>query len=469
MTRARLGLLGSGTVGEALQDILFLNGAAVAARTGLELEIKKIYTRRPAEKKWYRTYPDFFTTRAEDVTDHAEVDIVVEVLGAQDPADVGAHKDTIIRAFGKGKDVVTSDKAVLARFGREIWTAASRYHRELRFEACVGGGIPILRSLAESFAAEDPQGIFGIINGTCNFVLSEMKRANKSFAEAIAEAQKLGYAETNPASDTSGLDAEAKLILLAAVTFGVQIEPGVMVRHGIEEIQAIDFLYADRKGSCTIKHLATARKLNGSMAALVAPFLVPESHLIASIDGPTNAIFFKGNRSNGQILDPPALNLSQNRDWNYAFIGPGSGGGPTAVAVLGDICDLARGRKHPLPHPGGTSGIAGLNVQSEDKIHFQFYLRFVVRDRPGIVGEICQILGGEGINISEVWQLSHDDDELRRLARNYGIGADPGLILPFAITLEESSLGQVKKALEMIGRKDFNLVIPVWIPMWPQQ
>jgi hypothetical protein len=158
----------------------------------------------------------------------------------------------------------------------------------------------------------------------------------------------------------------------------------------------------------------------------------------------------------------------QNRDWNYAFIGPGSGGGPTAVAVLGDVCDLARGRKHQLPHPAGRA-IANLNVLSEDKIHFQFYLRFVVRDRPGIVGEICQILGGEGINISEVWQLSHDVDELRRLARDYSINANPGLILPFAITLEESSLGQVKKALEMIGRKDFNLVAPVWIPMWPQQ
>jgi homoserine dehydrogenase len=466
MTRARLGLLGSGTVGEALQDILFRNGAAVAARAGLELEIKKIYTRRPAEKKWYRTHPELFTARAKDVTDHAEVDIVVEVLGAQNPADVHAYKDLIVRAFEKGKDVVTSDKAVLARFGKEIWTAASQFRRELRFEACVGGGIPILRALAESFAAEDPQGIFGIINGTCNFVLSEMKKANKSFAEAIAEAQKLGYAETNPASDTSGLDAEAKLILLAAVTFGVQIEPDVMVRRGIEEIQAIDFLYADRKGSCTIKHLATARKLNGSMAALVAPFLVPESHLIAGIDGPTNAIFFKGNRSNGQSLDAAVSNQPGNRDWNYAFIGPGSGGGPTAVAVLGDICDLARGRRHPLPRPGAA--VASLNVQSEDKIHFHFYLRFVVRDRPGIVGEICQILGGEGINISEVWQLSHDADELRRLGRDYDLTTDPELILPFAITLEETSLGQVKKALEMIGRKDFNLAAPVWIPMWPE-
>ena len=468
MTRARLGLLGSGTVGEALQDILFQNATAIAARTGLELEIKKIYTRRPAKKKWYQTYPDFFTTRAEEVTDHAEVDIVVEMLGAQDPADVGSYKDYIIRAFERGKDVVTSDKAVLARFGAAIWTAASKHNRELRFEACVGGGIPILRSLAESFAAEDPEGIFGIINGTCNFVLSEMKRGNKSFAEAITEAQNLGYAETNPASDTSGLDAEAKLILLAAVTFGVQVEPGVMVRHGIEEIQAIDFLYADRKGTCTIKHLATARKTNGSIAALVAPFLVPERHLIASIDGPTNAIFYKGTRSSGQSSDGSALNLSQSRDWNYAFIGPGSGGGPTAVAVLGDVCDLARGRKHPLPRPAGAVEIARLNFQGEDKIYFHFYLRFVVRDRPGIVGEICQILGGEGINISEVWQLSHDADELRRLARNYRIAVDPETILPFVITLEQTSLGQVKKALARIGLKDFNLVAPVWIPMWPQ-
>jgi homoserine dehydrogenase len=465
MVRARLGLLGSGAVGEALQDILFQNSPSVAARTGLELKIAKIYTRHPEKKKWYRTYPELFTTRADEVIDHADVDVVVEVLGAEKPADVATYKDYILRAFDKGKDVVTSDKAVLARFGMSIWRAAAARQRELRFEACVGGGIPIIRSLAESFAAEDPEGVFGIVNGTCNFVLSEMEAGGKSFAEAIAEAQKRGYAETDPSADTTGLDAEAKLILLAAVTFGTQIEPGMIVRSGIEQIQPIDFLYADRKGTFTIKHLSTARRSNGSIAALIAPFLIPQQHLIASIDGATNAIFFKGNRSAGQRAPTEAATTStQGMDWNYAFIGPGSGGAPTAIAVLGDICDLVRGRKHPLP--GLPVSAQEPSVLGEENIYSRFYLRFLVQDRPGIVGEICQILGSAGINISEVWQLSHPVDELQRLAQSYGIVADPALMLPFVITLEQTSLAQLRAALKSIGAKEFNLVPPLWIPIW---
>ena len=465
MVRAKLGLLGSGVVGEAIQDILFRSAPEITARAGVELQIKKIYTPHPQNKKWYKTYPDLFTRNAKEVTDHSEVDIIIEVLGAQDPSALSAYKDYIVRAFENGKDVVTSDKAVLARFGNEIWPAALRRRRELRFEACVGGGIPIIRSLAESFSAEEPEAIFGIINGTCNFILSAMKKENKSFADALAEAQRLGYAETNPSADTSGLDAEAKLILLAAVAFGVHVQPGVIFRKGIEEIQAIDFLYAGRKGLCTIKHLATARRDNDQIEALVAPFLVPNNHLAATIDGPTNAIFFSGNRSAGGINDRPGVSRSQSGDWNYAFIGPGSGGGPTAVAVLGDVCDLARGRKHPLPRPA-TDNSRGLAFQPEDQIQACFYLRFIVRDRPGIVGEICQVLGMEGINVAEIWQLSHSADELQQLAQNYGLTTERSLILPFVITLEQTTVGKIKHALQMIRNRDFNLASPVWIPIW---
>ncbi|MGH7845843.1 MAG: homoserine dehydrogenase [Candidatus Binatia bacterium] len=465
MVCAKLGLLGSGVVGEAIQDILFQRAPEIAARTGVELQIKKIYTRHPESKKWHKTYPDLFTRSAEEVIDHSDVDIIIEVLGAHDRSELSAYKDYIMRAFENGRDVVTSDKAVLAWFGNVIWPAALKKDRELRFEACVGGGIPIIRSLAESFSAEEPEAIFGIINGTCNFILSAMKKENKSFAEALAQAQRLGYAETNPSADTSGLDAEAKLILLAAVAFGVHVQPGVIFRKGIEEIQAIDFLYAGRRGLCTIKHLATARRANDQIEALAAPFLVPQDHLVGTVDGPTNAVFLNGNRSAGRINDSPGADKSGGRDWNYAFIGPGSGGGPTAVAVLGDVCDLARGRKHPLPRPAAENS-RGLAFQPEDQIQACFYLRFIVRDRPGIVGEICQVFGMEGINVAEIWQLSHSADELQQLAQSYGLATDRSLILPFVITLEQTTVGKIKHALQIIRTRDFNLADPVWMPIW---
>jgi homoserine dehydrogenase len=444
-----VGLLGSGTVGEAVQDFVFQD----AQGREPELEIVKIYTRHPKGKKWHASHASLFTTKAEEVIDHPEAEIIIEALGFQEEKELARFKDLIVRALKMGKAVVTSDKAVLARHGGEIWAAARKHGGELRFEACVAGGVPIIRSLTESFAAEEPEAIYGIVNGTCNYILSEMARGGKSFEAALKEAQKRGYAETNPAGDTSGKDAEAKLALLAAVTFGLQAVPGVFWRKGIEEIHALDFLYASRKGRSTIKHLAVARRENGSIQAYVSPVLVPQEHFLASIDGATNALFFKGKKSG-----------DAGRDWNYVFAGPGAGGGPTAVAILGDVYDVARGRPQrglgPLLKPGA------LTIRAEDEIGACFYLRFVVKDRAGIVGDICQTLGDTGINISEIWQLSHSGEDLDALARRYRIAKKADEILPFVITLERASIGQIKNAMKVIGARDYMLAEPLWFPIW---
>jgi homoserine dehydrogenase len=446
-----IGLLGSGTVGQAVQDFVFEDAKK---DSDVQLEIVKIFTRQPKGKKWHAAHPALFTTEPEEVVDHARADIIVEALGFNDEKDLAGFKDLIVRALKKKKPVVTSDKAVLAKYGGEIWQAARKYGTEIRFEACVGGGVPIIRSITESFVAEKPEAIYGIVNGTCNYILSEMSRSGKSYATALKEAQQRGYAETNPKADTSGKDAEAKLILLAAATFGLRAEPGAFWRKGIEEIQAIDFLYASRKGRSTIKHVAVARRENGAVQAYVAPVLVPQEHFLAAVDGATNAIFFKGRRSGAE---------ASGRDWNYVFAGPGAGGGPTAVAILGDVCDVARGRPE---YAGGAIGASGLAVQSEDKISAGFYLRFIVKDRAGIVGDICQALGTAGINIAEIWQLNHGRDELEALARSYGIAAKPDAILPFVITLERSSIRQIKNAMKVIGRRDYILADPLWFPIW---
>src|SRR5919109_184530 len=249
-----IGLLGSGVVGEAIQDIVFqdLKGRG---DDNVELEIRKIYTRHPKEKKWFAKCPTLFTTRAEEVIDDPTVDIVVEALGFQKPTQLTIFRDYFLRAFKNG--------------------------RQLRFEACVGGGIPVMRALSESFAAEEPEAIFGIVNGTCNYILSQMEQSGKPYGDALKEAQQKGYAETNPAADVSGSDAEAKLLLLSRVAFGLQIRPGTIWRKGIEDLHAVDFRYAGRTGASTIKQLAVAKRNGQTVQVYVSPVLLPRNNFLA--------------------------------------------------------------------------------------------------------------------------------------------------------------------------------------------
>jgi homoserine dehydrogenase len=450
-----IGLLGSGVVGEAIQDILF-SDRATGSRNDVKLELRKIYTRRPKNKKWFARKPALFTTQAENVLDDPRVDIVIEALGFQQLSELPQFRDFILRAFRNGKSVVTSDKAVLARFGKEIWDAAERHGRQLRFEACVGGGIPVIRSLTESFTVEIPEAIFGIVNGTCNYILSQMEKSAKLYGEALAEAQQKGYAETNPTADVSGADAEAKLLLLSRVAFGLDVKPGTIWRKGIQDIHAVDFRYAAKTGGSTIKQLAVAKRNGQSVQLYVSPVLMPRDNFLAGIDGATNAICFAGERSGAGRGE---------RDCDYVLVGPGAGGGPTAVAILGDVYGLARGGTLAAGAPSlvepGT-----LQLQAEDDNHGSFYLRFIVKDRAGIVGDIGQTFGRIGVNIAEIWQLRHSEEELRDLAASYKIRAQPKTILPFVITLEEATLKQLRRALESLRDRDYILKEPVWFPRW---
>jgi homoserine dehydrogenase len=453
--RVGIGLLGSGVVGEAIQDILWGDRESEVGRE-IELDLRKIYTRRPKNKKWFAKKPSLFTTKAEDVLDDPGVDIVIEALGSQQPSELPQFRDYFLRAFRNGKSIVTSDKAVLARFGKEIWAGAEQHGRQLRFEACVGGGIPVIRSLSQSFAVEEPEAIFGIVNGTCNYILSQMEKSAKPYATALAEAQQKGYAETNPTADVSGRDAEAKLLLLTRLGFGLDIQPGTIWRRGIEDIHAVDFRYAGRTGASTIKQLAVAKRHGQKVQVFVSPVLVPRENFLASIDGATNAICFAGEKSSG---------ARGARDCDYVLVGPGAGGGPTAVAVLGDVYELARGgivaaRAPALVKPGR------LKLQAENDIDGSFYLRFIVKDRAGIVGDIGRTFGRIGVNISEIWQLRHSEEELRHLAQSYKLRAPAKTILPFVITLEQATVRQVRKALESLGDRDYILVEPVWFPIW---
>jgi homoserine dehydrogenase len=314
----------------------------------------------------------------------------------------------------------------------------------------------VIRSLSESFAVEQPEAVFGIVNGTCNYILSQMEKSGKPYAEALKEAQQKGYAETNPASDVNGSDAEAKLLLLALVAFGLQVEPGKIWRKGIEEIQAVDFRYAQRIGASTIKQLSVARRRGDAVQVFVAPALVGGENFLARVDGATNAICFAAKSSSGG---------RGGRDCDYVLVGPGAGGGPTAVAVLGDVCELARGVRE---FGGAPSLIAPgrLQLQRENEIDVPFYVRFVVKDRAGIVGDIGKTFGRLGVNISEIWQLRHVEEELHSLRQSYKLKQNSGEILPFVMTLEKTTLRQMRRALASIRNRDYILVEPVWFPIW---
>ena len=450
-----VGLLGSGVVGEAIQDILFRDLKGWVGND-CELEIRKIYTRNPKGKKWFAKRKGLFTNRAEDVLDHPGVDIVIEALGFQNASQLPQFRDYILRAFRNGKSVVTSDKAVLARYGNEIWAAAKETGQQLRFEACVGGGIPVIRSLSESFAVEEPEAIFGIVNGTCNYILTQMEKSSKPYAEALREAQQKGYAETNPASDVNGSDAEAKLLLLSLVAFGLQAQPGEIWRKGIEDIQAVDFRYAQRIGPSTIKQLAVARRRGQSVQLFVAPVLVARDHVLASVDGATNAVCLAGKSSSAGRGE---------RDCDYVLVGPGAGGGPTAVAVLGDVCELARGVRKSAGAPSLTTP-GTLTLQQENDIDVPFYVRFIVQDHAGIVGDIGQAFGRVGVNISEIWQLRHVDDEIQGLMQSNRRKQKRQQVLPFVMTLERTTLRQMRKALDSVRNRDYIVVDPVWFPIW---
>jgi homoserine dehydrogenase len=451
-----VGLLGAGVVGEAIQDSL-LDERQGKIGEDLDLELRKIYTRHPNKKKWFKDRPELFTSQAVEVIDDPAVEILIEALGFQEPTDLATFRDYILGAFNNGKSVVTSDKALLARYGKEIWAAAQRTGQRLRFEACVGGGIPVVRSLTESFAVEQPEAVFGIVNGTCNYILSQMERSEKPYAEALKEAQQKGYAETNPIADVSGSDAEAKLVLLSSVVFGLQLQPGTTWRKGIEDIHAVDFRYAGRTGSSTIKQLAVAKRSGSSVQVFVAPVLMSRDNPLAGINGATNAICFNGRKSGGPRRD---------RDCDYMLVGPGAGGGPTAMAVLGDVCELARAK------PGWFTGLPSLvqpgtlALQPEDDIEGSFYVRFIVKDRAGIVGDIGQTFGALGVNIAEIWQLRHSEDELQGLAKSYHLKQNPKELLPFVITLERATVRQMRNALDSVRNRDYIVVDPVWFPIW---
>ena len=373
MTPLRVGLAGLGTVGGTVARVLLDNAALFERRAGRRLDLTRVASRTPRPE--VDLGPATFDTDLASL-DADDVDVVVELIGG-----VTAARDVVATAIGGGRHVVTANKALLAAHGEELFGAASRRGVSVGFEASVAGGIPIVNALGTGLAANRLDAIAGIVNGTSNYILTAMEEEGQHFAAALAEAQRLGYAEADPTFDVEGIDAAQKLAILAALAFDATIDfDGVHV-EGIAGIDIEDIRYARELGF-SIKHLGLARLHDDGVEARVHPALVPESVLISKVSGVMNAVM-----AHGDAVGPTL------------YVGPGAGGMPTASAVVADLVELARGT---LPVPRGAKRrLQSLGMEGVSCAH---YLKIPAIDQPGVFAEVADVLSRHEISIEAVIQ-----------------------------------------------------------------
>ncbi len=379
----RVGLLGCGIVGGALVDLINERGAAIATSTGLRLDVGGVAVRSVSRDRDIDLDPSLLTTDARSIATGDDIDVVVEVIGGIEPA-----RELILAALAAGKPVITANKELLANHGAELYAAAAASGVDLLFEAAVAGAIPIVRPLRQSLLGEDLYRITGIVNGTTNYILTRMAEDGASYGDALAEAQRLGYAERDPTADVEGFDAGAKIAIMASIGFGAKVVAGDVYHEGISEITQTDIAYARRLGY-EIKLLAVAEKTTSDAGSAIGvrvhPAMVPATHPLASVRDSFNAVFVEGH-SAGELM----------------FYGRGAGGRPTASAVLGDLTDaainLARGAHNVVP-----TGDA-ITIRPIDDLETAYYLNIEVDDSPGVLAQVAGVFGQHGVSIRSMEQ-----------------------------------------------------------------
>jgi len=385
VTNLTIGLLGCGTVGGALVDLLDARRATITARTGVELRIGAVAVRDTAKHQDRLADPSLLTTDTAAVVADPEVDIVVELIGGTDPA------LTLVRtALENGKPVITGNKELLAAHGPELYAVAAEHGVDLLFEAAVAGGIPLIRPLRESLVGEDISRVMGIINGTTNYILTKMSQEGADYADALADAQALGYAEADPTADVEGYDAGAKAAIIASIVFGVDVRSSDVQHEGISSITAADIDTAKRLGY-VIKALAVIERADGEVAVRVHPAMVPTGHPLANVNDSFKAVFVEG-ATVGDLM----------------FYGRGAGGGPTASAVLGDLVDAA------VNVANGAAARLSITekatLRSVDELSSQYYLTMVVSDEPGVLAQVATVFGTHGVSIQVMEQSGTGGD-----------------------------------------------------------
>ena len=387
MKEIKVGLIGFGTVGSGVGRILQKNSKLIEKRMGAKLTLKRIADIDLETDRGVKLKPGVLTRNAEDVIEDPEIDMVMELIGGIEPA-----KTFILKAIQNKKHIVTANKALLALHGDEIFREAHRFGVDVNFEASVGGGIPLIRSIKEGLVANRIHSIFGILNGTSNYILSKMTDGGRNFKEVLKEAQEKGYAEADPTYDIEGIDAAHKLAILVRLAFGTPFQFREIFIGGISEITPLDIQFG-REFGYRIKLLAIAKIEKGKIEARVHPTLIPESHLLSTVEGVFNAIYIKGDAVG------PTL-----------FYGQGAGQMPTGSAVVSDLVELGRnvltrasGRRVP-PLSFQESAIEKVPLKKMDDVVMPFYMRFSALDRPRVLSKISGILGKNEISISAVIQ-----------------------------------------------------------------
>ncbi len=386
MKPVKLGLLGVGTVGASTAMVLKNNAAEIARRAGRSIEIiqasrRSIVAGMPDGCDNIDLVEDPF-----DVVNNAEVDIVIELIGGYDPA-----LELVMQAIANGKHVVTANKALIALHGNEIFAEAQRMGVNVVFEAAVAGGIPIIKSIREGLSANLIESVAGIINGTGNFILTEMRDKGRDFDDVLREAQELGYAEADPTFDVEGIDAAHKLCILSSIAFGIPLQFEAVYTEGISGVSTEDVVYAGQLGY-RIKHLGIARRTDKGIEMRVHPTLIPHKQLIANVDGVMNAVLVQADKLG------PSL-----------YYGAGAGADPTASAVIADIIDVARtittDAENRVPHLAfQPDQIVDIPILPITEIHTAYYLRMRVEDRPGVMADITRIMGEQDISIEAILQ-----------------------------------------------------------------
>ena len=418
MQQVNLGMLGGGTVGSGVFHAWQRNGDLMAARLGVKMAFRQIAMKAFDEPRPYPIPRLLMTTAWQAVVNDPQIQIVIELVGG-----TGIAKTMVLAALAQGKTVVTANKALLSAHGLELFAAAAKHGVNLYYEASVCGGIPIIKSLREGFVANQFPAIYGIVNGTCNYILTRMKLEGVDFATVLADAQNQGYAETPPDLDIDGHDAQHKIGILASLAHGFWVDHHAIHTEGVREVAKIDMQFAQQLG-CTIKLLAIVKKISGKQPGVqvsVYPTLIPNAHVLASVNGVFNACFVCGDVV-GDTL----------------FYGRGAGKDATASAVLSDVADAALDLKNgcKLRIPPFVAHAKTGRVVPMDEIVSRYYVRLSVVDKPGVLAKVSAIFAGAKIGISSVIQPEGHE----------------GKSVPLILMLHDAPNAAMRRALDKISK-----------------
>lgn len=389
MKKVRIALLGLGNVGGGVWRILHANKEEIMKRSGYEVEVAKVLVRNTNKKRAVEIPDEFITTNYDEILNDDSIKIVVEVMGGIEPA-----REYMLKAMSKKKHIVTANKMLLATQGDELFEKADEMGVMFQYEASVAGGIPIINGINESLTANKIEQLYGIVNGTTNYILSKMELDNLSFEEALKQAQEKGYAEADPTSDVEAYDAQYKLGILSSLAFGTKIDVNSVYREGITNISDVDLKYA-KEFKYVVKLLAIVKDNNGKLELRVHPTMIPKTHPLANVHDSFNAIFIKGNAV-GDLM----------------FYGRGAGDLPTGSAVVGDIITILRSNVDIE----NTVSVVKNNLWEKEfrdirNIESKYYIRVSVVDKPGILGDITSSFGRQGVSLRSVIQRGEDDNE----------------------------------------------------------